>query len=111
MKKSFKSYGIIGATILLIAVFFSINTNNCFAADKDKSIQCYKEIAKTVVHATALGLGEILKDVKTEDERIALIRAFVNPIRFYPDNSGYFYNNHFINCRTLVQIRCTLGRT
>jgi hypothetical protein len=40
-----------------------------------------------------------------------MIRAFVNPIRFYPDNSGYFYNNHFINCRTLVQIRCTLGRT
>lgn len=95
MKKSFKSYGIIGATILLIAVFFYINTNTCFAADKDKSIQCYKEIAKTVVHATALGLGEILKDVKTEDERIALIRAFVSPIRFYPDNSGYFYGYDF----------------
>ncbi|PKN39260.1 MAG: C50 carotenoid epsilon cyclase [Deltaproteobacteria bacterium HGW-Deltaproteobacteria-2] len=95
MKKSFKSYGIIGATILLIAVFFSINTNTCFSADKDKSIKCYKEIAKTVVHATALGLGEILKDVKTADERIVLIRAFVSPIRFYPDNSGYFYGYDF----------------
>jgi len=29
--------------------------------------------------------------VKAEDKRIALIRNFISPIRFYPDKSGYFY--------------------
>ena len=59
---------------------------------KDKaSIECYKETAKTVVHATAVGLGEILKGVKNEKERVDIIRSFVDPIRFYADKSGYFY--------------------
>ncbi|PKN51696.1 MAG: C50 carotenoid epsilon cyclase [Deltaproteobacteria bacterium HGW-Deltaproteobacteria-13] len=89
IKKSFKSYGMI---VLLAAIFFMINASAGFAQPaQDKSIECSKEIAKTVVHTTALGLGNILKDVKGEEKRIALIRAFVGPIRFYPDNSGYFY--------------------
>jgi signal transduction histidine kinase len=96
IKKSFKSYGMIGATILLIAVFFLaltiINTNTCFANTGDNAaIECNKDIAKNIVHAVASGLGEILKDVKTEENRIALIRSFVSPVRFYSDKSGYFY--------------------
>jgi signal transduction histidine kinase len=102
MKKYFQNYGTIGTTILMVAVSFltltAINTNTCFAqTEDDKFIECNKDIAKTVVHATALGLGEILKDVKTENERIALIRSFISPIRFYSDKSGYFYAYNF-NC-------------
>jgi len=102
MKKYFQNYGMIRTTILLIAVFFltrtTINADTCFAQTNYKtSIECDKDIAKTIVHATASGLGEILKDVKTEKKRIALIRSFVSPIRFYPDNSGYFYVYDF-NC-------------
>jgi signal transduction histidine kinase len=55
------------------------------------SIECYKETAKAVVHATAVGLGEILKGAKNEKERVDMIRSFVDPIRFYADKSGYFY--------------------
>jgi signal transduction histidine kinase len=66
------------------------------AAD-NTSIDCYKEIVKTMVHGTAAGLGEALKNIKAEKDRIDLIRAFINPIRFYPDNSGYFYVYDF-NC-------------
>jgi len=99
LKKYFHNYGIIKTIILIIALFSltltTISVDTCFAADKEKSIECYKEIAKTVVHATAFGLGEILKDVKTEENRIALIRAFISPIRFYPDKSGYFYGYDF----------------
>lgn len=99
-KKSY--YKIIGTTILFIAVFFliltSIPANTCFAqTNNNTSIECQKDIAKTIVHAAASGLGEILKDVKTEDKRIAMIQAFISKIRFYSDNSGYFYAYDF-NC-------------
>ncbi len=50
-----------------------------------------KEIARTMVHAVAVGLGGALANLKNENERIELIRAFVAPIRFYADKSGYFY--------------------
>jgi signal transduction histidine kinase len=100
MKKYFQNYKTIGTAILMIAVTFLtltvINANTCLAqANDDKFIECNKDIAKTVVHATALGLGEILKDVKTDKERIALIRSFISPIRFYSDKSGYFYVYNF----------------
>ena len=66
------------------------------AADNTPT-DCYKEIAKTMVRGTATGLGEALKGIKSEKERIDLIRAFISPVRFYPDNSGYFYVYDF-NC-------------
>jgi len=80
---------------MLLAVFFTsmaffIMTG--YAQGEDKAaIECYKETAKTVVHSTAVGLGEVLKSVKTEKERVVMIRSFIKPIRFYSDQSGYFY--------------------
>lgn len=102
IKIYFHNYRMMKIAILLIAVFLltliTTNTKTCFAQTNDgQFIECNKDIAKTVVHATALGLGEILKDVKTEKERIALIRSFISPIRFYSDKSGYFYAYNF-NC-------------
>jgi len=58
---------------------------------KPASMEEYKEIAKTMVHGVAAGLGGTLATVKSENKRIDLIRSFIAPIRFYPDNSGYFY--------------------
>jgi len=55
------------------------------------NIERNKDIAQTTVHSTATGLGEVLKNIKDEKDRIHLIRSFVDPIRFYPDKSGYFY--------------------
>jgi len=99
-KKNFKSYRVTGTTIVFAMLFFlaltAVAANPSFAQSaQDKSTECYKDIAQTIVHATATGLGEILKDVKSEKEKIALIRSFVNPIRFYPDQSGYFYGYDF----------------
>ena len=51
----------------------------------------HKELARTMVHAVATGLGGALANLNNENERIELIRAFVAPIRFYADKSGYFY--------------------
>jgi signal transduction histidine kinase len=55
------------------------------------SLDTYKQIMTAVVHASAVGLGEILKNHKTEVQRTGLIRAYVNKIRFYPDQTGYFF--------------------
>ncbi|HOW57858.1 MAG TPA: cache domain-containing protein [Smithellaceae bacterium] len=62
------------------------------AQDGEKAgLECQKNIARTIVRAAADGLGGILKNVADEKERIALIRSYISPIRFYPDKSGYFY--------------------
>ena len=99
-RKYFQNHWMIDPTILIIAIFFftltTINADTCFAkTNEGQSIECNKDIAKNIVHAVALGLGQVLKDVKTENERIAIIRSFIGPIRFYQDNSGYFYVYNF----------------
>jgi signal transduction histidine kinase len=81
---------------MLLVIFFTsmavfIMSPRFVQAEDKAAIKCYKETAKAVVHATALGLGEVLKDVKTEKERVDMIRSFIKPIRFYADQSGYFY--------------------
>jgi signal transduction histidine kinase len=58
---------------------------------KSVPMEEYKNIAKTMVHSVAVGLGSALASVNKEHKRIDLIRAFIAPIRFYPDSSGYFY--------------------
>jgi signal transduction histidine kinase len=78
------------ALVLFVFTLFA----PCQAADV-KGIEGYKEAAKAAVHSTAVGLGAILKNVKTDKERVDLIRTFIAPIRFYPDNSGYFYAYDF----------------
>ncbi len=75
--------------IILTSCIFLMNTVSLSAAID--SLECNKDIAQTTVHSTATGLGEVLKNIKDERDRIHLIRSFVDPIRFYPDKSGYFY--------------------
>jgi hypothetical protein len=95
-KKTIRLYHAIGTAVLLTAAFLFtliiLPADMGFAqGTDDKSIECQKEIAKTIVHGTALGLGEVLRDVKGEKKRIALIRKYISPVRFYADNTGYFY--------------------
>ncbi|MEA3279780.1 MAG: cache domain-containing protein [Thermodesulfobacteriota bacterium] len=75
--------------IILTSCIFLMNTVSSSAAINN--IERNKDIAQTIVHSTATGLGEVLKNIKNEKDRIHLIRSFVDPIRFYPDKSGYFY--------------------
>lgn len=75
------------ALLFLALTFFSANG----AQVQDKSLEYYKEIAKTIVHATAAGLGEIFKNAKSAKQKVTLIRAFIKPFRFYPNKSGCFH--------------------
>ena len=53
-------------------------------------------VAVAAVHVAAVGLGEVIKGMD-EDQQIEAIRQFIDPIRFFGDESGYFYVYDF-NC-------------
>lgn len=53
--------------------------------------QAVRQDVELVVHTAAIGLGGIVKDIEDVQSQIALIQAFISPVRFFPDNSGYFY--------------------
>lgn len=55
----------------------------------------YKQIMVAIVHASAVGLGEVLVKYKSEAERTDFMRTYVNKIRFYPDQTGYFFVYNF----------------
>ncbi len=59
------------------------------------SIDTYKQIIVAVVHASAVGLSEVLKNYKSEAKRKDIIRTYVNKIRFYPDQTGYLFVYYF----------------
>ena len=82
---------LIGLTLGLILINAGLTLGD--AGD----LECNKYVAQVTVHNVAVGLGEMLKNHEGEESRIELIRSFVDPIRFFPDDSGYFfvyYYNH-----------------
>lgn len=46
---------------------------------------------QTMVEVAAAGLGGILAHLETREEKIALIQSFIEPVRVFPDQSGYFF--------------------
>jgi len=46
---------------------------------------------EVIVRITATGLGGLMESVENPQEHIELIRRFIQPIRFFPDKSGYFF--------------------
>ncbi|MDP3463033.1 MAG: cache domain-containing protein [Bacteroidales bacterium] len=50
-----------------------------------------KKIAVAYVHSYAISIGEAVTEMSDETTIINYIRRAIDPISFYPDNSGYFY--------------------
>ncbi len=94
-------FSVLCAVMFLLSGLWFNGLNGSARAADNTSIDCYKEIAKTMVHGTAAGLGEVLKGIKAEGKRIDAIRAFITPIRFFPDDSGYFYVYDF-KCKNIA---------
>lgn len=46
---------------------------------------------RLVVQVASTGLGGLLADVQSRDERIRLVREFVSGSRFFPSKEGYFF--------------------
>ncbi|MDD3051734.1 MAG: cache domain-containing protein [Candidatus Cloacimonetes bacterium] len=77
--------------VLLSCQFKESCADNCLTEQIEKMKQeNNEEIAKTAVHITAQGMGEVCVNIESE-EQVSFIRNFINPIRFYADKTGYFY--------------------
>src|SRR4030042_1347032 len=59
------------------------------------NLESKKETAIAVVHSTAVGLGAVLGNYQDESDRISFIRAYVDPVRFYSDQTGYLFVYYF----------------
>lgn len=79
-----------GALILIAVMVLALSClpSNSPAQTKKQPI---RQDAELVVRTTALGLGGILSKVPERDDQILMIRDYIHPIRFFPDDSGYFF--------------------
>lgn len=71
-----------------------VTATGCSGASST-NIDAQKATAQAVVHSAAVGLGNILVKYTDETDRINIIREYIEGVRFYPDNSGYFYVYNF----------------
>lgn len=75
-----------------------ILASGCKKEETD-NLEWNKQIAVAYVHSYATAIGAAVTDMPDEATRIAYIRRAIDPIRFYPDTSGYFYVYDFnYNC-------------
>lgn len=80
--------------VKILGIFFIFALLMLQACQQKEVVQTasnYEEIAKIAVHNAAVGLGAVMQNLENEADRIALMREFITPIRFYPDSTGYFY--------------------
>lgn len=97
---------VINRLTIFIAIF-SVLSTSCKKTDDpeplqpESSLEANKKTAIAVVHASAVGLGELLRTIPDSATRIISIRIYIDSIRFYEDNSGYFYVYNF-QCTNLA---------
>jgi signal transduction histidine kinase len=90
---------------LAFSLILSILIMGCVSCSKASSLssaamsqeESNKRVAQATVHVAAVGLGEMLKNIPDEKQRVQTIRNFIDPIRFFNDKSGYFYV-YYYNC-------------
>lgn len=80
------------ATLIFMMAFLS----SCYNAEDAALTQeeSNSRVAVAAVHVAAAGLGEVLESMD-EEQQIETIREFIDPIRFFDDESGYFYVYNF----------------
>ena len=72
----------------LITAIILLGTSGVRANVGEEAAQKREVVA--AVHTAASGLGAVLKEVSSSEAQIEIIRAFIEPVRFLADGSGYF---------------------
>ncbi len=60
-------------------------------SEEESMLTTNKKTAIAVVHASAVGIGEIIRTIPDSVTKVKVIRVYIDSIRFYDDKSGYFY--------------------
>lgn len=76
---------------LLLLCLGIIVVAGCIQSNPADTESTEKLIARTMIHTTAQGLAGLAEQASSTEELIKQIRAYIAPIRFFPDSSGYFY--------------------
>ena len=74
--------------VVIAALFMAGCSKN---DDTNENLEWNKQIAVAYVHSYAVAIGSAVAEMPEDSTRIAYIRRAIDPIRFYPDSSGYFY--------------------
>lgn len=97
-----RSRNLLACSIALLVLTF-LFTTAATASGPDRS--CSKQVAQAAVHCAAVGLGQVLAGQADEKQKVRTIAQFIAKIRFYPDQSGYFfvYNYDCVNIAHATQ--------
>jgi signal transduction histidine kinase len=88
----FKKFGLSFVCFLFLAFFSTIISCSDNSSNVNNDIHEWnKKIAKVAVHNHAVMIGSVISDYNNDSDRIHFIRKSIESIRFYDDNSGYFY--------------------
>jgi len=91
MQKVLGQFVFRGMLLMILAVCCGWISACDNATGTDDDLEWNKKIAVAVVHSHAAMLGAVLKDISDEQERIGMVRTAIDSVRFYDDQSGYFY--------------------
>jgi signal transduction histidine kinase len=84
------------AIVLVLCAIVLLSAVGCSNSSTGQTdLNAEKQTAQAVVHSAAVGLGGILNNYSNETDRINIIRDYIELVRFYPDQSGYFYVYNF----------------
>jgi methyl-accepting chemotaxis protein len=98
MRKTNAFMFLLGIITLLISCKKEVNTT------AEETLEWNKKIAVAYVHSYATSIGEAVIDMPDDSTKINYIRRAIDPISFYPDNSGYFYVYDF-DCVNIAHAR------
>jgi methyl-accepting chemotaxis protein len=101
--------------VLLVAVILVVQTLNHYVDHKvmenviypgfeQQILARHKDALKHIVDVEAMSLAERLKNLSTKEEKAAAVVAETDPIRFFPDGSGYFFTYDLSGVRVNVPI-------
>jgi len=91
----------------LFFLLFAFLTGGCRKTDdscpstEEITLSSNKKTAVTVVHASAIGLSQMLVQFPDSVQKVENIRIFIDSVRFYDDKSGYFYVYDY-NCTNVA---------
>jgi signal transduction histidine kinase len=87
---------------MMLILFISCKKDNSISPEE--LLEWNKKIAVAYVHSFAVSIGEAVIEMTDDSTKINYIRRAIDPISFYPDNSGYFYVYDF-DCVNIAHAR------
>mgnify|MGYP006426026417 CR=1 FL=1 len=94
-KKMWVIFALVVVLFAATTIFSSLALNKtrsiAISTTAEQMLEGQKEKLQVGTHSVALALGEQVKNISGQEERIQAIREAVDPIRFEEDDSGYYF--------------------